>query len=109
MYQQITAQIDTWMPDHHINEPPKLPGDIQPYEHYNKHMDRCTDILMAIQTYEQMYGEPDKPNNLVKACPVRQNAPKTTPKCKLFILFIATFQLLKELKKYLRTSGPCWE
>ena len=61
MYEQITAQTDTWMPDQHMYEFPDVPedmqGDIWPYNintnrQMHGHTNRCTNILTDVWMHE---------------------------------------------------------
>ena len=91
------------MPDKQIDVPPDAPGDTRRiYVHANIltaiEIEEWMYRQMDIQMYGQTYGHADVPMNPSNVCLTRQNAPKTAPKCKWFILCKGNFLLLKELK-----------
>ena len=81
MFEQVTVQADTWMPNQHMDEPRDVPGDkqgdtaIQIYQwaHMDgaySHMDiltyRWTQKYGWTHRYRQMYGHTNMQNNPYK-------------------------------------------
>ena len=74
-----------------------IPTDMWTYKHTNRHINKCTNILMDIPTLQIPVQYAKRP-------------PMSIPKCKKFCLFNANFPHLKVLEYYYqRTSRLNWE